>query len=811
MTSLLNDINYAVRQLRKSPVFTTVTLLTLALGIGTAAIIFSVVYNVLIRPPAFVTNADRLVYVWDHNPESPDPHQHDLPHYLSYLEYKQQSNAFEDLAAFITSDRFILRESKMTVATQGLRVTHNLLPMLGMTPILGRNFLPGEDAVDGPNVFIISHALWQSQYGGDPEIIGRSVKVNDGSATVIGVLPPRFRLPSWPWPADVLRPLQLGANVPQGRYDRVITIGRLKPTVSAAQAQSQVEAIAANLAGSEANLKSMTATVNTVQEQIVRRIRPLILLLGGGVAFLLLIACSNVTILLMVRATAREREASIRSALGAGRWRLTRQRITETTTLSLLGGITGLFLAQWGCRLLVWLSPNFVFIPRMGDITLSWQVVAFTLLVSLIIGVLLGLASAWKQHASILVTERSSTGGKRTGRLRNGLVVAQNALVIVLLIGGGLMTKSTGKLLNLDLGFDPARLSFLDINLNDQLFPEPERRIEFFRQLLPEINALPGVESAVFVQFKPLQYRNSPEAGEYNVRVEGRPDPPNNRYPRVEYRPVSEGYFKTMGITLISGRVLTSNDMRKEATAVVINQAMAKRLWPKADPFPLGKRLMVDGQTWQSVVGIVGDVRDVKIDQAPKPTLYAPYPTNTRSPNWMTLTVRSPLPMATLAPMLRAAVHRAAPSLPVAKVRAMDQSLLRATVQRRLLTWTLQFVAVMTVFIAAIGIYGIVAHTVIQRTQEVGIRVALGARRFQILHMFLKHSVLLMGIGLCIGIGGALGLSRFLSGFLYEVTPLDLGTFMLAPAVLIGVALLASYIPARRASRVDVMEALRLE
>jgi putative ABC transport system permease protein len=803
----MTDLRFAFRQLLKNPGFTAVSVLTLALGIGATATIFSVVYHVLIRPPPFVKKAHRLTFVWEHAPES-TPGVREGIDYRNYQQFKQRCDAFEQLAAFQSADRFLLKTEAGVVDADGQRVSHDLLPTLGVAPALGRNFLPAEDAPGGEEVVMISHQIWKSQFGEDSQIIGKTIRVNEGWETVVGVLPPEFRLPSWPSPSDFLKPLRMEVNMPRERSPRLYVIGRLKPSASRDQVQSQLTTIAMNLRRADWNKPDLTVSITSIQEEIVSRVKPLILLLSGAVGFVLLIACSNIAILSLARSSAREKEVAIRAALGAGRRRLLRQFLTESTTLSMIGGVFGVLLALWGCQLLVRLGrTHFRDLPGMGDISVSWAVLAFTFGVSLITGVLFGLIPAWKQSSrdgSPLLVERAGVSGPRASRFRSGLMIAEFALVLILLVGAGLMTRSVGKLLAVHPGFAAERLFFLDVNLDDQRYPDRRQKAEFYRQLLPRIRSLPGIDSAALVQYRPLLSSKA----EYFVAIENQSPPANNRYPKVEYRPISDGYFETLQIPMIRGRTLTSDDLRDNSTAVVINQAMARRFWGEEDP--LGKRLTVDAPTWLTVVGVVGDVRH-RIDEAAKPTLYAPHPTNQRWPNWLTLTVRSHLPANSLVPSLRAEVQRADPNLPVAEVQTIEDILSRKTLQRRLLMAILQIFAIVTLVIAAVGLYGIIAHDVTQRTREIGIRVALGATTRNVLRFFLRQGVVLLVFGLTIGLGGAFALVRLLKGFLYEVDPLDGSTLAFASALLAMIAMIASYIPARHATRVDPMEALRDE
>ncbi|MBI1178893.1 FtsX-like permease family protein [bacterium] len=800
----MNDLKFAIRQLLKNAGFTAVAVLTLALGIGASSTVFGLVFHLLIRPPAFTKDVERLRFVWERRPDSA-PGELLRVDFRNYEHLKQHADIFEEVGAYQSGGRHLVHAGQKVLDTDGQCVSYVLLPTLGVAPVLGRNFLKEEDTPGAAPVVILGHHLWKEHFAGDPEIVGKSIRANDGWETVVGVLPPDFRPPGWPERSDFLKPLQIGAEAPRDRESRLYVVGRLKPSSTSEQFNSWLALTSADLRGQPWNAQDLSFESSSVREETVRRVRPLLLVFSGAVALVLIIACSNTAILLLLRGSAREKEFAIRSALGAGRMQLIRQTFFESLLLSAAAGVLGLLMADWSCTMFSGLSPYFGDLPRVGEVAITWQVMAFTMGLCAFISILVATVPAIRQSSQTSarsLVDRSSGSTLTSNRYRSALMAGQFALVLVLLVGAGLMTRTVVSLLKVDPGFATRHLYFLDIDLDTQRYARNDIS-GFYRRLLPDIRALPGIEAAGLVQYRPLLSKAS-----YAVAIENMPPPADNVYPRVEYRPISDGYIETVGIPLLQGRTLTPEDIRADAPVALVDQAMAVRFWK--DKQVVGKRLTVDGKNWLTVVGVVGNTRP-HLDEAPAPTLYTPHPGNERWPNWMTLVVRSSVPPTSLIPALREQVRRADPNLPVAEVLTIERIIFQKTLWRRLLMAVLQFFAIATVLIAAVGIYGIVAQSVSQRRREIGVRIAVGATRGSVVFLFLKKCGWILITGLTIGMAGSIALAGFLKSWLYEITPLDLPTLAFASLVLSIAMLAATFIPARRAAKIDPMDALRNE
>lgn len=801
-----NDLKFAARQILRNRFFAVVAISTLGLGIGASSAMFSAVYHLHIRGPAFVKEPGRLVFLWEHAPQFA-PGERGRIDYRNFQAFKGRLQVFDEVAAFQSADRFLIRATNRVIDGDGQRVSANLLSTLGVNLVLGRNFSPEEDAPGGDAVALISHKIWKEEFGGDEQIVGKTIRVNDGLQTVIGVLPPQFRLPSWPVESDFLQPLQLAPVLPAGRDERLYAVGRLKKTSSIVQVQSQLATMTPDLREAEWNKKDLVLSVTSVREETSHRAWPLLTALSGAVGLALLIACSNVAILLLARSSTRAQEVAVRSALGASRGRVTRQFVVESMLLFVIAGVAGIVIAIWGCRLFTLLAPYFSDLPRIADISVNWGVVGFAVGLSLLTGLIFGGVPAWMQASGVkAVLLRDRSGGTSVGaaRFRNGLLALEFALALVLLLGAGLMTRSVTKLLAVKLEFTPQNLYFVDLNLDDILYPTAERKSEYFRRLLQNVRSVPGIESAGLVQYRPL-FRS--RAG-YFVAIEGQPPSPDNVYPKVEYRPISDGLFETLKLPALMGRTFSADDMRADSKAVVVNRAFASRFWPGENP--VGKRLTVAAPDWLTVVGVVGDVHDA-LDVDTRPTLYAPDPTNKRWPNWLTLAVRSTQPAQSIIPSLRAEIQRTDVNLPVAPVLRMEDILLRASFQRRMLMLILQIFGITTLAITAVGVYGLVWQSVTERTREIGIRLVHGASPRSIINLFLRRSILTLCIGLGLGCLMAFVAIRFLKSFLFGIEPLDFIAFAGASGILAVTALIASYLPSRRAAHIDPATALRSE
>jgi putative ABC transport system permease protein len=812
------DIRYGARMLLKSPGFTAVAALSLALGIGANTAIFSVVNAILLRPLSY-RDPDQLVMLWERN-AGRDWNQ--LPtSFPTFVEVRETNKVFTDLGAF-TDSQFSLTGGDEPERVSALRVSTGLLALLGVEPMKGRIFLEEEGVPGSRRVLILSHGLWQRRFGSDPEIVGRTVALNGESHVVVGVMSPSFRLPpaftatiatsQIPFPqADLWVPLTTEA-VPMVREVRnLFMIGRLKPGVTPGQAQAEMDVIARRL---ESELPTQNAGLGLnlvpLHQQVAGNIQQALFILLGAVGFVLLIACANVANLLLAKAVGRQKEIAIRTALGATRRRLIRQLLTESALLGLLGGAIGLLLSYLGVRLLTAFgSTN---IPRLNEIDLDARVLIFALLTSLVTAMIFGLAPAL--YASKLeLTEalkeggRSASGGARRNRLRNLLVVSEVALALVLSVAAGLMMRSFLRLQNVNPGFNAKGLVTLEIQLPEVRYQEKGSQAAFQQQLLQRIASLPGAQAVATVNNVPFS------GNEFNssLTIEGRPIPPPTERPRAFYRTISPGYFQTMGIPLRQGRAFTDRDNAEAPGVAIINEAAARRFWGNEDP--LGKRIKQgrpeSQNPWVSIVGVIASTSHTALDVGAQPEIYLPYLQNV-SPSFA-LVARGSSDVGAFAAAVRREVSEADRDLPVSNLKPMEALIANSVALPRLYTLLLSIFAAVALILAAVGIYGVMSYSVSQRTQEIGVRMALGAQQRDIYKLVLGQSMLLIAVGLAAGLILSLILTRALSSLLYEVSATDPITFAIITVVLVGVALLASYLPARRAARVHPMVALRQE
>jgi putative ABC transport system permease protein len=696
-------------------------------------------------------------------------------------------------------------------------VTADFFHVLGVKPLLGRTLLPDVDRPGGERVAVISHALWQRRFGADQNMVGKSIRLDDESFTVVGVMPPEFQYPDtdselWAASRDIVPATYLPEN-PDPTTIRSLhylnVIARLKPGVTREQAQAEMETISSRLEAQYPNENTgHTSRVVALHEQVVGDVRSALLVLLGAVGFVLLIACANVANLLLARATARQKEMSIRTALGAGRLRLIRQMLTESTLLSLAGGAVGLMLALWGVDLLVALSPENL--PRLKEIGLDGRVVGFTLAVSVLTGMIFGLAPALqasKQDLTSALKEsaRGSMGGFGRRRTRNLLVIAEVALALVLLIGAGLMVRSFWRLQRVDPGFNPQNLLTMELSLPSSKYAKEEQMADFYKRVMGRIETLPGVESVGATWMLPL---SGQDAGS-GMDIEGRPHAAPGEGLRSTFSSVSARYFRTMGIPLVRGRDFTDQDTATTPGVVIINETFARRYFPGEDP--LGKRMKRGGENrpWLTIVGIVGDVRHLSLADEPRTEFYlsslqTPYP-------FMNVVVRTASDPVNLMTAIRQEVWAVDRDQPVANVETMRQRVADALAGARFNTLLLGLFAAVAMILSAVGIYGIMAYSVIQRTHEIGIRMALGAGQRDILRMVVGQGMRLALVGVALGLFASFALTRVMASLLYGVTATDPLTFAGVALALLIVALLACYLPARRATKVDPMVALRYE
>jgi putative ABC transport system permease protein len=801
MDTLIQDLRYGVRALLKNRSFTAIAVLALALGIGANTAIFSVVNAVLLRPLPY-QDPDRIMTVLyeDRIPVAP----------AEFLDWKEQNHVFENIAAAqYWQPNLVIKDHPEQL--WALNLTADMFTLLGVKPILGRTFLSNEDQPGNHLVVVLSHRLWQRSFGGDPAIVGQTITLDGESYTVIGVMPPDFRFaPFWATRAELWAPLNLAPRINDRRGSSLRVFARLKSGVTREQAQAEMATIKQRLEDQyPESKKSFSLSVDPLHEIVVGNIRPALLILLGAVCFVLLIACANVANLLMARATARQKEIAIRTALGATRFRVIRQLLTESVLLSLTGGILGLLLALWGVQALVAFSPDNL--PRVDAIRLDSPVLFFTLAVSVLTGLIFGIAPAVQSsrldlNESLKEGGRSSTEGARRNRVRRLLVVAEVALALVLLIGGGLMIRSFAQIQAIDPGFNPHNVLTFVVSLTGSQHSARPQRIAFFDQLIKRIEALPSVQSASAINHLPL----AGDTWRIGFAIEGRPVPPPEERTAAIYRIVRPNYFQTMSTSIIKGRDFTDRDTKEAPGVVIINESFARRYWPDEDP--LGKRITItDGDpTVREIVGVVRDLKQSDWTAEPVQEMYLPH-YQSAEPRYMTLVVRSASDPTGLIGAVQNEVWAIDKDLPVAQIMSMEQVISDSVGQQRFNMLLLGIFAGLAMTLAAIGIYGVMSYSVTQRKHEIGIRMALGAKQSDVLWMIVKQAMTLTAIGVSLGLIAAFLLTRLMSSLLYGVSATDPATFFAIPLLLAGVALGASFVPARRATKVDPMVALRYE
>jgi putative ABC transport system permease protein len=804
MNSILQDIRYGFRMLAKNPAFTAIAVLTLALGIGANTAVFSVVNGVLLRPLPF-PEPGRLVWMqsaslgasdWSGGPLSPP----------DFKDIREQSKSFDHLVAFIQNPA-TLSGTGEPERVPGAVVTSDFFSMLGGNPAYGRTFLPDDDEVELPNVVMLSHGLWQRRFGGDPAVVGKMVTLDGRSMTVVGVMPAGFKFPE---EAELWQPLPLKLReMSVRRFHFLSVIGRLKDGITQQQAQADVTGICRNLAKAyPASNTDYGAQVIPLEENLVGSLKPTFTVLMIAVGFVLLIACANVASLLLARATSRQKEIAVRASLGAGTFRMVRQLLTESMMLSLMGGGLGILLAVWGIGFLVSLSP--ADIPRLDEVSVNGTVLAFTLGISALTGLIFGIVPALKS-ARLDLTEtlkeggRGSSAGRGRHRLHSILVASEIAIALVLLIGAGLMLRSFQRLGNVNPGFDASNVLTMQVSLPFTKEEDAPKWAEFFRQLMDRVKSLPGVESAGGITELPL----SGQLNDTSFTIDGQPPPAPGEGHFAQQPRVTPDYFKAFGIPLLKGRYFTEQDGPNAPKVVIISESLARKYFPKEDP--IGKRMTIDFEKPFDceIVGVVGAIRQYSLDSGLAQAMYVP---EAQSPNtMMNIVVRSTVAPLAMASAVKKEVQTLNSSLPVYQIRSMQQVMASSVARPRLRTLLLTIFSCVALILAAAGIYGVMSYSVSQRTHEIGIRMALGARQNDVLKMVVGKGLLLALIGIGAGLAMAFGVTRFIASLLYDVRPTDPLTFICIAGILAGVAFLASYIPARRATRVDPMEALRYE
>jgi predicted permease len=803
------DVRYGLRMLAKNPAFTAIAVVALALGIGANSAIFSVVDAVLLRPLPF-KNPNQLVMLWENAAHLGFPR--DTPSPANFLDWQKEATSFTGMAAMIESS-FNLTGVGEPERVEGRRVSANLFQLLGVSARLGRTFVP-EDDKPGTHVALLSHSLWQRRFGSDPGVIGRALSLNGESYTVVGVMPPLVQLPGFDNRNDQLWvPIAFPAEEAAQRGNHFLeVIARLKPGVTLKQAQAEMDTIAASLEKQypSYNLRR-GAVVIPLHEQVVGEIKPALLILLGAVGFVLLISCANVANLLLARAAVRQKEIALRLALGASRSRLTRQFLTESLLLALLGAGLGLVLALAGIRVLKMFIP--VGIAQVGTITINGTVLLFTLLIALVTGIAFGLfpaiqGSHFNLNDTLKESGRDSAGGSKGNRIRGLLVIGEVAVSFVLLIGAGLLINSFLHLRNLDPGFRSDHLLTMKVNLSEVKYPDRDRRAAFFDEVMRRVLALPGVRSAAIANNLPLTYNGD----SMSISVEGVPDPPPDQQPDVIYRAIGPGYFATMGIPIVRGRDFRDQDNGDSKDVVIISEKTAQQFWPGQDP--IGKRLKpglsTSSSPWREVIGIVKDVRQNDFIASPKRQMYFTY-RQLKNIAANALVVRTNIEPMSLAVPVRNAIWSVDKDQTVADIDTMDHIVAQAVARQRFSMLLLGLFAALALLLASIGIYGVMSYSVAQRRREIGIRIALGARRVDVLRMTVKQALKLVGTGMVIGLIAAFLLTRVLASLLFGISATDPITFIGISLVLLAVAILASYVPALRATKVDPITALRAQ
>jgi predicted permease len=807
LEDLAHDLRYAFRGLRKNRGFTAVAVLTLALGIGANTAIFTVINTVLLRPLPY-EQPDQLVVLMETVSERPVGVS-----YPNFVDWRNQTTALENVAAVRTRESFNLTGAGESERLAGRLVSANFLTTLGVKPIRGRDFLAEEDQPGAKPVVIISHALWQRRFGGDESIIGKQLTLSNQQFTVIGITPPDFQ---YAGEADVNVPIGLSAERFKLRTKDpgILAFARLKPGTSNAAATAELNTIAARLEQQYPDTNTgRRVRVESLRESLVGDIRPTLLTLLGAVGFVLLIACANVANLLLTRSAGRQREMAIRTALGAGRMRILRQLFTESIVLALAGGVVGLLLAIWGTRLIASYIPEGI--PRMSELGVDARVLLFTLGAALLTGVFFGLAPALQSSDSNL-TETLKEGERNSSRGRNRagslLVISEVALTLVLLVGAGLLVKSFWRLSQVNPGFNPQNVLAMQVAVSAR--PEEGAKVNgFLTELQSRVKALPGVQSVSVSNGLPFEGANFPP-----FVIEGQPPPPQGQEPNGILYMVSTDYFKTMGIELVRGRLFASQDTPETPQVALIDEVFARQYFPNQDPLGQRFKLNVPSAESHEIVGVVRHVEHTSLegettntaefyfnfDQIPNAIL----PRYVRRVNVLARTTVDPL---SLAGPVRNQIAALDKDQAVFNVRTMEQALSRSVAARRFSMILLAVFALLALVLAAVGIYGVISYSVAQRTREVGIRMALGARTIDVIKLVVRDGLKLVLIGVGVGLAGAFALTRLMTTLLFAVTPTDVVTYAVVAVGLVVVALIACCIPARRATKVDPLVALRFE
>jgi putative ABC transport system permease protein len=803
MPAIFQDLSYALRLLRRAPGFAAIAIAALAIGIGANATIFSVINTLLLQPLPY-RDADRLAVVWEHN--LPRDRKRNVVAPANYLHWRDLNQTFDELGASSPSYNVTLTAGGEPEEIVAQSFTSQMFTVLGVQPVVGRVFTMQED-VPNSRVAVISERLWKRRFGGDRSIVGRPMVSQGIAYTVLGVMPAGFCFLDKT--VDIWVPFGFteAARTPRGRSLSVA--GRLKPGVDIARAQVDMSRVGAELVEKFPNFNTgWSVTVVSLREQVTGDVRPALFVLAGAVAFVLLIACANVANLLLSRATARQQELGIRLALGAGRARLLRQLLAESLVLSLAGGVAGLALSWWLLAFLRVTAAERLPIQRLELVHIDPAVLTFALVASIVSGLAFGIVPALTSTDTALnesLKEGGRTGSASRGRrTRSALVVLEVALALMLLVGAGLLLRSFRLLLDVNPGFDPSRTTTMRLSLPGVRYGAEGTRAQFFERFFPQVDALPGVQAAGGISWLPL----SGLGAATSFAIVGQPKPPLGQEPVTDVRVITHDYFRAMGIPLLKGRVFNDHDPADWKGRVVINETFARNHWPNDDP--IGKHIQIHWDDIEDeVIGVVGDVKHVGLEAQIRPMTYWPFQRNPYGT--LTIAVRTANASTNVDSGIRSIVRQLDPELVVAGIKSMDTVVAESVAQRRLTMLLLSVFAGAAMLLAAVGIYGVIAYAVTQRTQEIGIRMALGAQPADVLRMVVKQGATLVSIGIVAGALGAFAVTRLMVGMLYQVAPNDPLTFVAVSGVLGIIAMVASYIPARRATRVDPVIALRAE
>jgi len=805
--SILKDLRYATRLFTRTPGFTIVAVLALAIAIGANTAIFSVVNGVLLRPLPF-KEPDRLVHVFRTQP----PIMRGPISRPDFFEWQAQATEFKQLAAF-TAATVNITGTDQSERVAALQVTRDFFALFGVSPAAGRFFIADDDSAGSPSTAVISYGLWQRKFAADSAVIGSTLILNDEPTTIIGVAPQNF---NFSWRADIWIPARLDESKNQRGSNYLQIIARLRDETTIARANAQMNQVAAGLAERFPDTDSnLTVTIIPLLEAQVRNIRPVLLVLLASVGCVLLIACANVANLMLARATAREKEIAIRAALGCSRARVVRQLLTESLLLGVAGGTLGMLLAWWGVKALLRLAPANP--PRSSNVGMDGWVLCFTAIISVGTGVLFGLAPALhisKRNLLDRLKEGArSMGSEHRSRLRNGLVVGEMAMSLTLLIAAGLLIESERRMAVVDPGFDPKPVLTANVSFPRHKFAgtdaekqskELQETSQFLVEVTKRLKSLPGVIEAGAINDLPVTGYSSING---NFTIEGQPKPKPGEEPVAEYRWVTPDYFRAVGVPLIAGRAFDQGDGPDRPSVIIVNESFAGSFFPSESP--LGHRVKSLNDQFQEIVGVVGNARQWGLDRPPDPEIYFPYSQSLGTDP--TLVLRTNVDPSSLGSAVRDTVRRVNPDAPLYGVRPMLEVVDRATSQQRFNATLMTTFALVALILAGIGLYGVISYSVSQRTREIGVRMALGAQRADVLRLVIGHGVVLTATGVALGIGAALYAMRFLEGMLFGVSATDLSTFALVSVVLSLIAIGATSVPAYRAMRVDPMKALRCE